>query len=179
MTPFALAVVGLRLILVFLLLDFLHEQLTHIQFVMQSMNNPTWRDWLATYSGMVLVALLVFIAFWILTRRAARILVRGVDAPGEAFSLPAHQLLVVLLAVIGTYTLLWTLPVAVLSTFHLVTLSDEYREAAGITGIYDIWARTIRTASISILAMVLILNAHRIGAWISSLQGKKVSRVRS
>lgn len=166
MTPFALAVVGLRLVIVYITLSFLSTQFGWIvRMIIETEEVSTWQGWAYYFGGTALLAFLIAVGFWMLSKRAARLLVRGLDNSGENYELPAHQLLVVLLAVTGVNFFIVYFPAMAMNIFNLMRLDDAEISAYPI----NLWQRVFEHGVISLFATLLVVKAHRIGTWIQSL----------
>lgn len=161
MTPYTLALIGLRLIIVFITLNVIATQSAWL-FQSGWENDVTfdWRDIVLDYFLTVAVVLLMATAFWLLTRRAARFLVSGHDDKGDVFGIEGKQLLAVFLAVIGAYFFIWNFPGTVVGIFRLTGMETGYATP-------EDYLQVGQSAFVTFLSLLFMFMGHRIASWIS------------
>lgn len=169
MKPYALAVIGIRLMAIFIVAQQLGFQLNLI-WPAAPADTLTLGDVLQLVWNIGVVGLWVlFIAslIWFFAAPLARWMVRGLDDTPVTVSITAEHLLAVLLTVIGAYLFVVNLPNTVSSIWVLVS-PPKYFPAEHIPRAMESWLSAAVGSGISVLlGIALALMAPSLARWLS------------
>lgn len=169
MKPYTLAVMGIRLMAIFMLAQQLGFQLNLIWPLgpADTLTLGTVLQLVLSLGAVGLWVLFIASVIWIAAAPLARWMVRRLDDAPVTIAMRAEHLLAVLLVVIGAYMFFVNLPNAV-STAWLVISPPEYLPAEHLPRAMESWLATAVGSGVSVfLGGALVFMAPRLAQWLS------------